>query len=262
MGREWGTLRRPAGTASLIKFSAMGAGVAGLLFGASSCDCCNPVQPVLQPTYACPDGSAVYCLRAQEALGSFLGSYTEVPGTQVATGETVQRLFSRGPFGGGGVDIEGLNILSDWAITWDDACAVEMIVDYYAATGDPTFNRIVEAYKSFEPIYFLGSSLVNPNDNPLGITGFPRYNSFNDDLLWWALAFVHAYENVPAPADSGSVRDLTYSSQRRGGRSKRVRAVERRAGVRGRRGADAERHLRKYDHECSPVRARGEALHG
>ncbi len=169
--------------------------VGALMVGSASCNCCYPVVPPAPDNYNCPDAAVVYCQRAQAALEGFLGSYNG-PGTQIAHGETPQRLLSKGAFGGGAISVDLLSISTQWAITWVDACAAEMIVDYYAATGDPSFNSIVEAYKSFDALETLGG----PFADPLGLGAVQIANTFNDDQLWWALAFVQAYEKLPSEA--------------------------------------------------------------
>ena len=106
-------------------------------------------------------------------MSTYLRSYATT-GSQVANGETVMReLGDDTAFGGQGM-------------TWHDACAVEMIVDYYSATGDATYLPIVKAYRSFDALDDFGGG------------GFShRSNEFNDDKLWWALAFIHAFERMP-----------------------------------------------------------------
>jgi hypothetical protein len=100
------------------------------------------------------------------------------PSAQIANGETIVRLLTTdSPFGGG-------------SMTWEDANTVEMIVDYYVATGDDTFLPIAVAYQSFNAIYLCGG-------NPLEELGVGvLQNNYNDDRLWWALAFIQMYEKL------------------------------------------------------------------
>ena len=127
--------------------------------------------------HSCPSGASEYCGYAQKVMSTFLSSYART-GSQIAEGETVARESSDRAFGG-------------TAMTWEDACTTEMIVDYYSATGDPAYLPIVKAYRSFNALDdFGGGGFIHQS------------NRYNDDKLWWALAFIQAYERMPEHDDA------------------------------------------------------------
>jgi predicted alpha-1,6-mannanase (GH76 family) len=122
------------------------------------------------PNASCPASATAYCSEASQSLSGFLGGTTG----PIANGESPFREDFSGNFGGNGM-------------TWHDANTVEMLVDYYVATGDTTYLPVVAAYKSFDAINDFGAD----NSFPLGV------NTYNDDRLWWALAFIRAYDEMP-----------------------------------------------------------------
>jgi predicted alpha-1,6-mannanase (GH76 family) len=150
----------------------------GAAFGIIACTvplgaCAGPaVSAETFANHSCPSGASEYCGYAQKVMSTFLASYART-GSQIAEGETVARESSDRAFGG-------------TAMTWEDACTAEMIVDYYSATGDPAYLPIVKAYRSFNAIDdFGGGGFIHQS------------NRYNDDKLWWALAFIQAYERMP-----------------------------------------------------------------
>jgi hypothetical protein len=109
-------------------------------------------------------GPAVH---AQQALQAFLGGTT-------------------GPINGGENPPRDLN--TNGTMMWHDANTVEMLFDYFDATQDTTFLPIAESYKGYDPSYPFTYATGTPFQ-------FSQFNSYNDDTLWWALAFIRAYDS-------------------------------------------------------------------
>jgi predicted alpha-1,6-mannanase (GH76 family) len=145
-----------------------GSTLAFSLLGLGACPSASEPNPT--PSYSCPGSAAQSCSRAREGMTTFLSTYTDGGSeARIANGETLARLLSSAPFGGS-------------AMTWEDACTVELIVDYYVASGDPTFLPIANGYRDFDALDLFG--------------GDGSINTYNDDKLWWALAFIQIYEKL------------------------------------------------------------------
>jgi hypothetical protein len=127
--------------------------------------------------------ATVSSTQIRQALGTFMASTTKIG----IVGRSGEQLF-------GGENL-GRTQAGDQGAVWHDANTVEMLADYQLATGDSSFQSVIETYANgnynpLDPYGLYGCG--NSGGINLGTCNQP--NAFNDDDLWWGLAFMRAHE--------------------------------------------------------------------